>query len=260
MVKPHVAMGNDLEKKISNYEEIRPKRQKSEMPLVAFTLLVQMAVGAFWAALWMTDSIPLIPYLIIGACLGIGGFFSFAHLGAKRNAWRAPFHLKKSWLSREILFVGLFGAGWLAGFVLPEMKWVTSLLGVGLIYSMAKVYQLRPMPVWNTWRTMAGFFITSALLGQLLMANLLQSAGWGIVAALLAAELGLILSAKPNVRWTVNKLRVGLIAGAMLGAGILLVAPNLLGMWPSLPILLLVLVEEVIGRKLFYTALDERVI
>jgi Fe-S-cluster-containing dehydrogenase component len=45
-VKPHVAMGNDLEKKVSNYEEIRPKHQKSEMPLVAFTLLVQMAVGA----------------------------------------------------------------------------------------------------------------------------------------------------------------------------------------------------------------------
>ena len=174
-VKPHVAMGNDLEKKISNYEEIRPKHQKSEMPLVAFTLLVQMAVGAFWAAQWMTDSIPLIPYLLIGACLGLGGFFSFAHLGAKRNAWRAPFHLKKSWLSREILFVGLFGAGWLAGFVLPEMKWVTSLLGVGLIYSMAKVYQLRTMPAWNTWRTTAGFFITSALLGQLAMMNVLQS-------------------------------------------------------------------------------------
>ena len=27
-VKPHVAMGNDLEKKISNYEEIRPKTKR----------------------------------------------------------------------------------------------------------------------------------------------------------------------------------------------------------------------------------------
>jgi len=260
MVKPHVAMGNDLEKKISNYEEIRPKHQKSEMPLVVFTLLVQMAVGAFWAALWMTESIPLIPYLMIGACLGLGGFFSFAHLGAKQNAWRAPFHLKKSWLSREILFFGLFGAGWLAGFVLPEMKWVTSLIGVGLIYSMAQVYRLHTIPVWDTWRTTAGFFITSALQGQLLMMNLLQGGGWGIVAPLLAVELGLILSAKPNARWVVYRLRVGVIAAAIVGAGMMLVAPNLLGMWRSLPILLLVLVEEVIGRKLFYTALDERVI
>jgi DMSO reductase iron-sulfur subunit len=259
-VKPHRAMGNDLEKKISNYEEIRPKHQKSEIPLVKFTLMVQMAVGAFWAAQWMTESIPLIPYLIIGACLAVGGFFSFAHLGAKRNAWRAPFHLKKSWLSREILFVGLFGAGWLAGFVLPEMKWVTSLLGIGLIYSMAKVYQLRPMPAWNTWRTMAGFFVTSALLGQLLMTNFLEGSRlmWGMAALLLVGELWLILSAKPNAQWTVNRLRVGLIACTMVGAAIMSVVPSPLGAWISLSFFLTVLVEEIIGRLLFYEALKER--
>jgi hypothetical protein len=103
-----------------------------------------------------------------------------------------------------------------------------------------------------------GFFITALLLGQVLMMNLLQSGGWGIVAPLLAAEFGLILSAKPNARWTVHRLRGGLIAVAMLGAGILLAAPNQLGMWLSLPILLLVWVEEVIGRSLFYTALEEK--
>jgi anaerobic dimethyl sulfoxide reductase subunit B len=263
VVKPHVAMGNDLEKKIYNYEEIRPKNQESELPLVAFTLLVQMAVGMFWAAQWMTNSIPLIPYLLIGVCLAIGGFFSFAHLGVKRNAWRAPFHLKKSWLSREILFVGLFGAGWLMGFVLPEMKWVTSLLGIGLVYSMARVYQLRPMPAWNTWRTMVGFFITAILLGQLLMMNVLQITGllaWGIVTVMLVLELALTLSARPKAQWNVNKLRVGLIAGAMVVAGIMSIAPNPLGMWISLPILLMVLVEEIIGRWLFYEALQERAI
>jgi DMSO reductase anchor subunit len=228
------------------------------MPLVAFTLLVQMAVGAFWAAQWMTDSIPLIPNLFIGACLGLGGFFSFAHLGAKRNAWRAPFHLKKSWLSREILFVGLFGAGWLAGFVLPEMKWVTSLFGIGLIYSMAQVYRLRPMPAWNTWRTMAGFFITSALLGQSLMLNLLQGTGWGIVTVLLALELALTLSAKPMAEGAIANLRAGLGAAAMLGAGMLSLASNPPGVWISPVLFLLIMIEEVIGRVLFYTALDDK--
>lgn len=252
-------MNNSLEKKISNYEEIRPKHQKSEMPLVEFTLLAQMAVGAFWAAQWMTDSIPLIPYLVIGACLGLGGFFSFAHLGAKHNAWRAPFHLKKSWLSREILLVGLFGAGWLAGFVLPGMKWITSLFGVGLIYSMAQVYRLRPMPGWNTWRTTAGFFITALLLGQsLMMMNLLQTGGWGIVTALLALELALALSAKPKAEGTVANLRVGLGAAAMLGAGILSLASNPPGVWINPLLFLLIIIEEIIGRVLFYTALEER--
>jgi Fe-S-cluster-containing dehydrogenase component/DMSO reductase anchor subunit len=258
MVKPHREMSNSLEKAIANYEEIRPKHQTSEMPLVVFTLLVQMAVGAFWAAQRMTESIPMIPYLIIGACLASGGFFSFTHLGAKRNAWRAPFHLKKSWLSREILFFGLFGSGWLAGFVLPEMGWVTSLLGVGLIFSMAQVYRLHTMPAWDTWRTTAGFFVTAALLGHLLMTNLLQGGEWSIFAALLAVELVLILSAKPKAEGSVASLRVGLSAAGMLGAGILLFASNRFGVWISPVIFLLILVEEIIGRVEFYTALEDK--
>jgi DMSO reductase iron-sulfur subunit len=258
MVKPHVAMGNDLEKEISNYEEIRPKHQKSEMPLVAFTLLTQISVGAFWAAMWLTDSLPLIPYLLIGACLAVGGFFSFAHLGSKRNAWRAPFHLKKSWLSREILFFGLFGAGWLAGFVMPEMGWVTSLIGVGLIFSMAQVYRLHTMPSWDMWRTTVGFFITALLLGQLLMMNLLQGGGWGIVVVLLTLELAMNISAQPKVEGTITNLRVGLSAAAMLGAGIMLFASNRFGVWISPVLFLLILAEEIIGRVDFYAALDEK--
>ncbi|MBK9601435.1 MAG: dimethyl sulfoxide reductase anchor subunit [Anaerolineales bacterium] len=278
MVKPHVAMGNNLEKKISNYEEIRPKHQKSEMPLVAFTLLVQMAVGAFWAAQWMFTLLwnlvefdawllRLVPYLIIGACLGLGGFFSFAHLGAKRNAWRAPFHLKKSWLSREILLFGLFGAGWLAGFVLPETKWVTSLLGIGLIYSMAKVYRLHVMPAWNTWRTTVGFFITSALLGHVLMWGVLayetQFTGINISSAILAgitvvflvAELGLLLSAKESAPRAVNKLRGGLIVAAIIGA---VITASQFTLWNTVTVFALVLIEEIIGRWLFYRALQDR--
>jgi DMSO reductase anchor subunit len=166
--------------------------------------------------------------------------------------------LKKSWLSREILFVGLFGVGWLAGFVLPETRWVTSLLGIGLIYSMAKVYQLRPMPAWNTWRTMAGFFIASILLGQLLIMNFLQVARWGIVAVLLALELAMMLSVKPKTEGSVIRLQVGLIACAIVGTVIMSIVPNPLGMWISLPIFLIVLVEEIIGRWLFYEALKER--
>jgi DMSO reductase anchor subunit len=128
---------------------------------------------------------------------------------------------------------------------------------------MAKVYQLRTMPAWNTWRTMTGFFIMAILLGQLLMMNVLQITGlltWGIVTAVLAAESRLILSAKPKAQGLLNKLRMGLIAGAMVVAGIMSVVPNPLGMWTSLPILLMVLVEEIIGRWLFYEALQERAI
>jgi DMSO reductase anchor subunit len=260
-------MDNSLEKRIANYEEIRPKKQKSETSLVVFTILVQMAVGAFWAAHWATDSVPLAAYLVIGACLAVGGFFSFAHLGAKRNAWRAPFHLMKSWLSREILFVGLFGMGWLAS--IASLFWtgleiaptVTSLLGVGLVFIMAQVYRLHVMPAWDTWRTNAGFFITSLLLGHLAMMNLLdvtEAFAWEVLAVLLALELALILSAKPKAQWPVNRLRVGLSAATMLGAGMMLIAPNLSGGWVSPILFLLVMTGEVIGRVSFYKALDEK--
>jgi anaerobic dimethyl sulfoxide reductase subunit B (iron-sulfur subunit) len=260
MVKPHRAMGNDLEKKIFNYEEIRPKYQKSETPLVVFTLSVQMAVGAFWAARWMTDALPLIPYLFISACLGLGGFFSFAHLGAKRNAWRAPFHLQKSWLSREILLFGLFSAGWLVGFVMPEITWVTSLLGIGLIFGMAMVYRLHTMPAWDTWRTTAGFFITSALLGQLAMSVLLGGSklAWGIVVILLAVELAMTLSAKPKAEGSVTNWRLGLNAAAILGAWIALFASNPSGVWTSLVVLFLMLSGGLIGRQNLKTPLVEK--
>jgi hypothetical protein len=83
---------------------------------------------------------------------------------------------------------------------------------------------------------------------------------WGIIFILLAIELGLSLSAKENAHWTVNRLRVGLIVGAIVGAGIMLSAPNPLVAWISLPILLLVIAEEIIGRRLFYEVIYERVL
>jgi DMSO reductase iron-sulfur subunit len=285
-IKSHSGMSLPLEKTISNREDIRPHKQKSENSLVAFTLLAQMAVGAFLAAQWMFTPLwelvqfdvwflRLIPYLIVGACLGMAGLFSFAHLGSKHNAWRALTHLRKSWLSREILFVGLLGAGWLLCMAplpwqaLTILRAVTSLFGFALIYSMAQVYRLQTMPSWNTWRTPTGFFITALLLGQLLMWNVLlleaQFTGnvlppffiqlsSGFTLALLACELGLGLSAKGNAHRTVHRLRVGLIGATMFGAGMMSSAPNQIG-----PILLLmVIVEEIIGRWLFYAALHER--
>ncbi len=214
---------------------------------------------------------------MIGACLGVGGFFSFAHLGAKRNAWRALTHLRKSWLSREILYVGLFGAGWLVSIaplpwqMLIAARTITSVLGVLLIYSMSQVYHLQTMPAWNTWRTTVGFFVTAILLGQSLVLNVLmiesQFTGInipsilpaGITIVLLAVELTMIFSTKENASRTVNRLRVGMIAAAMIGAGVMLVMPNLFRAWITLPILLIVLLEEIIGRWFFYDALNDRI-
>jgi DMSO reductase anchor subunit len=142
-----------------------------------------------------------------------------------------------------------------------------------LVYSMSRVYHLHTMVTWNTWRTTAGFIVTTLVLGQLLMVNVLvyesQLTGinlspvlirwvWEVTIALLVSELGLWLSAKEKAHKTVDGLRVGLIAAAMAGAGIMSIAPGQAGAWISLPIFLIVMVEEIIGRWLFYEALHRK--
>ena len=112
VIKPHAAMKFLEEKIIANREEVYPQKASGweEAPLVAFTLLIQMAVGGFWAMLWLFRSVDLqfLPVLLIGLCLSAGLMSSFAHLGTKRNAWRVLNHLRKSWLSSRNLVYNSF--------------------------------------------------------------------------------------------------------------------------------------------------------
>ncbi len=150
-----------------------------ERSLIAFTLLAQMAVGAFWALgavhLWAARGAGMADRALLGipALMLLAILASFLHLGAPRNAWRALANLRSSWLSREILFALLFTAasGLVAGLQWfhwgDTLVWVAALLGVALIVSMANAYRLRTVSGWNTWATPASFFITACLLGGL---------------------------------------------------------------------------------------------
>ena len=249
-----------------------------------FTLLGQMAVGGFWAMLWMlsplwvlaeydTTRLRWLPTLLIGVCLGAATLASFAHLGTRKNAWRVLTNLRRTWLSREILFTGLFGLGWLLTLV-ESMIWhqpsvidlgVTATLGLGLVYSMAQVYRLKAAPRWNSWRTNAGFIISALLLGQSLMTSLLvfesnilgihlSSIQWimlegGIIILLLTQ---LVLMRKHISQPIRHNIRVGLIL-----IGIVLIAVNAipstaLALWITILIFLIIMLEEGVGRWLFY--------
>jgi anaerobic dimethyl sulfoxide reductase subunit B (iron-sulfur subunit) len=286
-IKPHVAMMNSLEKVISNWDEIKPQRTPrmlrkinknlaffapfevnlDELPLIVFTLLAQMAAGMAVFSLFF----PLSTFylLSIGFLLGIAGVASILHLGKPMNAWRTLNHLEKSWLSREILMFGLFGVSWLASLVMPGMgKLPLALSGIGLVYSMAQVYRFKAAPAWNTWRTPAAFFLSALVLGRGLTAAFVAgdvlnhaagqttSFAWmGLsLAVLLGLELGIMLTAGEKVYSTVNRLRGVLIGLGILGAAIVPVVPLNAGAWSIFPIFLLVLIEETIGRWLFYEA------
>lgn len=166
-----------------------------ERSLVVFTVTAQLAVGLFWATLLaelVADAVRaasgsagtvvddagrwLLPVVV--ALMVVAATTSLAHLGSPRNAWRALGNVRRSWLSREILFVGAFSVGAAGVAVLQWTRigsagWrggaagAAALLGGALLYAMSRVYRLRTVPAWDTRLTPAAFLLTAASLGPL---------------------------------------------------------------------------------------------
>jgi anaerobic dimethyl sulfoxide reductase subunit B len=272
LIKPHAAMKFMEEKNIANREEVYPQKASEweEAPLVVFTLLIQMAVGGFWAMIWLFHSVDLqfLPMLLIGLCLSAGLMSSFAHLGTKRNAWRALNHLRKSWLSREILFTILFGAGWIVTVIclilhahLPIFSWLTALIGLGLIHCMAQVYRLPSIPVWDSWQTNIRFFVSAGLLGILGMVVILasnhiptlqQAQTGSIVIVLLITQA--VIASSPSFSIGGRRLQFGLILAGMIGSAILFFIPESFGLYSAIGVFIIILMEEIAGRWIFYQA------
>ncbi len=272
-IKPHAGMKSTEVKRMSNEEEVYPRGISGweEAPLVGFTLLMQMAVGAVWAMLWLIPEarLQLLPMLWIGLCLGAGLLTSFAHLGAKRNAWRALNHLRKSWLSREILFAVLFGAGWTAALISRGLdsrasmlfSWLTAWIGVLLIHCMSQIYRLPSVPPWDSWRTELRFFISAALLGVLGIAPLLA---WLHISAVPWSRMGLlaivlllanVLVAESRSLFIVSRrLQFGLILLGVIGCALVFFVPGWLSIYSSLVLLLPILAGQILGRWYFYQA------
>jgi anaerobic dimethyl sulfoxide reductase subunit C (anchor subunit) len=161
-----------------------------EWALIAFTILMQMSVGAFvilgavhfFAARAKgeveADRLSDRALLAIGPMLVLGLIASLGHLGNPLNAYRAVANVATSWLSREILLSVLFVV---LGGVFALMQWrkigsfamrsvlagLAALIGLAQVYSMAMVYQLPLQPAWNTIATPVSFFATTLLLGVL---------------------------------------------------------------------------------------------
>ena len=199
VIKPHPALQQvGTGTTVSNREEISPSQPRitarGELPLLVFTLLAQMAIGAFWTIFTINwglgdgpeaRGITLLPLLAVGVTITAALFASIFHLGTPENAWRALNHLRKSWLSREILFTTGFAGSWaiITGLKLLQIDtsslWIslaaiTGLFGAAALYSMQHVYQMRSIPAWNTSRTFLEFTITTVGLGCLLTGMLLS--------------------------------------------------------------------------------------
>jgi DMSO reductase anchor subunit len=285
----HPAMNRTETKSVANLEEIRPRTPSvwEELPLILFTLLVQLAVGGFWVTSWMFSTLwalvqydatglRLLPAALIGASLGAGMLASFAHLGTKKNAWRALSHLRKSSLSREILLLSLFALSWLFTTLestilhhsMFELTAITAILGMGLIYNMAQVYRFPAAPGWNTWRTNAGFMISALVLGVSAMAALLAyesnvtgiqvPAGQGMmigasIMVMLLAQLGIM--PKQSFSTSLLFFRIGLILVGMTFSVIALFLSASPAYSTHTLLFLIIASEEALGRWLFYRSL-----
>jgi anaerobic dimethyl sulfoxide reductase subunit C len=200
-----------------------------ERSLVVFTVLAQTAVGLYWAwgLIWWAAAPTagpvvreqlLTPLVAVGPFIATAALASLLHLGSPSRAWRALGNLRTSWLSREVLFLALFAAGWgvlaatvwlgdapPAAFGTPNwmggapgaallaglMTALVAIVGAGLVYSMARVYRLRTVPGWDTPLTTATFFLTAIALGAL-AATLAIS---GVVGAASVAEQAVLVLA-----------------------------------------------------------------
>lgn len=159
-----------------------------ERSLVAFTLLSQMAIGAFWvlgALRWVVThqqgcgaagTLTNAPQWVVSVLMLLALTTSFLHLGAPLGAWRVLANLRSSWLSREVLLAllfagasvlvaGLYWFGWGTAPLRHTLYGAAAILGLALLVSMANAYRLRTVPAWDSWVTPVAFLTTALLLG-----------------------------------------------------------------------------------------------
>jgi formate dehydrogenase iron-sulfur subunit len=216
----------------------------------------------------------LVSLLVAGLALNA----STLHLGRPIHAYRALKMWRRSWLSREVLLFGCFSGvaslyAALLWFRLPGSLGIgllTSLLGAAGVAASACIYLVPARPAWNSKHTVAGFFLTGALLGPLLAATLeIGDRRWLAIAAVAAATAELLNQAI-KFTWLAASDVFELQASARLlsttlatqfwASGALLVLggivlPLFLPTWAgACASLALILVGQILGRYLFFVS------
>ncbi len=164
----------------------------TEWSLVFFTSFSQLAAGIMIAVLPFVFSKNQTGYAkmnntalyIAAGLMLIALVLSFLHLNNPVNAIHALSNLKTSWLSREIFFVSLFllcllAVNMVVYFKTSVVKYyrsfitATAIMGVLMIYVMARLYILPTVPTWNSISTIIEFYSTALLTGSAFVLGLL---------------------------------------------------------------------------------------
>ncbi len=109
-------------------KELISKSIASELSLVVFSFFTTLSVSVLISS-FVRGIFPK-AYLFISLILA-AGIISFFHLGRPLRAWRVIFNVKKSPLSREIIFFGLY-------FLISS---VTVILKIPLLFGYIRYYR-----------------------------------------------------------------------------------------------------------------------
>lgn len=264
----------------------------SEMPLVLFTILSQLAVGGF-ITLWFFErkgSISERPAFLLSLSLfilSIGAVLaSLFHLGHPFEAYRALANFGDSWLSREVTFFAIFilllllyTIGWWRH--KPGLRKMaapfTAIFGLATLLSSALIYTIPAVPAWDNAYPTFSFLLSAVMLGPLftgVMADWLNKDSnfalrskpvlvtvlIGMVGALFLFPLYLtsILSGKPEAAMTGWMIATDLIfwlrVVCFFAASLLMIRSQLFKNQRAVfsVAFLLLLMSELIGRVLFY--------
>ena len=121
--------------------------------------------------------------LIALVLVTIGLMSSTLHLANRKNAWRAIFRFRSSWLSKEgvlaliffpivLIYIGLGYAGY---GVMSNPVWlitsvIVSLMSLAIVFSTGMIYAcLKTIPQWNTSLVPANYILLGLMHGQLLI-------------------------------------------------------------------------------------------
>lgn len=177
---------------------------KNEWTLVIFTFLMAWLSG-FSAKFIVAGKWQYVPYLLLLGLCGI--ILSSFHLGKKFRAYRAIYNWRKSWLSREILFLILF-------LFLMAFQWLTKidnilldtaiiissfliLISIDMVYLVAQTE--KPTIPHSAQVTLTGFFVLSMGLHFQMLATMV-----GLL------KLFLYVSRKLKINYCCNKITLPL--------------------------------------------------
>ena len=168
----------------------------TEWSLVFFTTISQFAAGIMIAVLPFVfaknrnshSRLKNTAFYVAAALMMVALVLSFFHLNNPINAVNALNNLKSSWLSREILFVSLFLfclvlLNGILYFKNPGIQsyrtyiLVTTLMGIVLVYTMARLYMIPTVPAWSGVSTLIEFYATALLIGSAFVLGLYHHQG-----------------------------------------------------------------------------------